>query len=85
MPEISRFLGIVIGMFYSEHGVRHFHAVNGEQEVTIEIESKVVRGAFPPRALRLVLEWAELYRAELLENWGLARQGQPLLRIAPLE
>jgi hypothetical protein len=85
MPEISRFLGIVIGMFYSEHGVPHFHAVYGEYEVTVEIESKVVRGAFPPRALRLVLEWAELHRAELLENWELARQGQPLLRVAPLE
>jgi len=85
MPEISRFLGIVIGMFYSEHGVPHFHAVYGEHEVSIEIEGGVVHGEFPPRALRLVLEWAELHRAELLENWELARQGQPLKRIAPLE
>ncbi len=85
MPEISRFLGIVIGMFYSEHGVPHFHAVYGEHEVSIEIDSRVVFGEFPPRALRLVLEWAELHRAELLENWELARQGQPLIRIAPLE
>ncbi len=85
MPEISRFLGIVIGMFYSEHGVPYFHAVYGEHEVSIEIDSRVVFGEFPPRALRLVLEWAELHRAELLENWELARQGQPLIRIAPLE
>lgn len=85
MPEISRFLGIVIGMFYSEHGVPHFHAVYGEHEVSIEIESRAVHGQFPPRALRLVLEWAELHRAELLENWELARQGQPLMPIAPLE
>jgi hypothetical protein len=74
MPEISRFLGIVIGMFYSEHGVAHF-----------EIESGAVHGELPQRALRLVLEWAELHRAELLENWQLARQGAPLNRIAPLE
>ena len=85
MPEICRFLGIVIGMFYSEHGVPHFHAVYGEYEVSIEIEDRVVLGEFPPRALRLVLEWAELHRAELLENWELARQGKPLIRIAPLE
>jgi hypothetical protein len=85
MPEISRFLGIVIGMFYSEHGVPHFHAVYGEHEVSIEIDSGEVFGEFPPRALQLVLEWAELHRAELLENWELARQGQPLRRIAPLE
>lgn len=85
MPEISRFLGIVIGMFYSEHGVPHFHAVYAEHEVSIEIESHMVRGEFPNRALRLVLEWAELHKAELLDNWELARQGQPLTHIAPLE
>jgi len=70
MPEISRFLGIVIGMFYSEHGVPDFHAVYGQ---------------FPPRALRLVLEWANLHKEELIANWELARQGQPLRPIAPLE
>jgi hypothetical protein len=75
----------VIGMFYSEHGVPHFHAVYGEHEASIEIESGVVHGEFSPRALRLVLEWTELHKAELLENWELARQGQPLKRIAPLE
>lgn len=85
MPEISRFLGIVIGMFYSDHGVPHFHAVYGEHEAWIEIESGTVHGALPPRALRLVLEWAELHKAELLENWQLARQGRPLKRIEPLE
>jgi len=85
MPEISRFLGIVIGMFFNEHGVPHFHAVYGEYEVTVEVETGAVHGEFPPRALRLVLEWAALHTSELLENWRLARQGQPLKRIAPLE
>ena len=85
MPEICRFLGIVIGMFFNEHGVPHFHAVYGEYEVTVEVETRVVHGEFPPRALRLVLEWTELHRSELLEDWLLARQGQPLKRIAPLE
>ena len=85
MPEISRFLGIVIGMFYSEHGVPHFHAVYGEHEISVEVESGTVHGEFPVRARRLVLEWAILHRQELIENWQLARQGQPLNRIAPLE
>jgi hypothetical protein len=85
MPEVSRFLGIVIGIFYSEHGVPHFHAVYGEHEISVEVESGKVHGQFPPRALRLVLEWASLHREELIENWQLARQGQPLRRIAPLE
>jgi hypothetical protein len=85
MPEISRFLGIVIGMFYSEHGVAHFHAVYGDHEISVEVESGATHGSFPPRALRLVLDWAALHKAELLENWDLARQGKPLNRIPPLE
>ena len=85
MPEISRFLGIAIGMFYSEHGVAHFHAVYGEHEISVELESGSIHGEFPARALRLVLEWANLHKQELIENWQLARQGQPLKRVAPLE
>jgi hypothetical protein len=72
-------------MFFNDHGVPHFHAVYGEYEVTVEVETAAVHGEFPPRALRLVLEWAALHKSELLEDWRLARQGQPLERIAPLE
>ena len=72
-------------MFYSEHGVPHFHAVYGEREISVEIESGNVLGDFPPRALRLVLDWNALHKQELLENWRLAREGQPLTRVAPLE
>jgi hypothetical protein len=85
VPEISRFLGIVIGMFYGEHGVPHFHAVYGEHEISVEIESRTVHGEFPPRALRLVLDWAALHKQELLEDWQLARQGERLKGVAPLE
>ena len=85
MPEISRFLGVVIGMFYNEHGVAHFHAVYGEHEVSVEVESGLVHGSFPPRALRHVLEWTVLHKQELLDNWELARKGNSLNRIAPLE
>jgi len=85
VPEVSRFFGIVIGMFYREHGVAHFHAVYGDHEASIEVASGAVHGHFPPRPLKDVLEWAALHEAELLDNWELARQGQPLKRIAPLE
>jgi hypothetical protein len=85
MPEISRFLGIVIGMFYSEHGVPHLHAVYAEFKMTVELESCAIHGEFPGRAQRLVLEWMQLHQQELLENWDRARQRQPLQRIAPLE
>jgi len=85
VPEISRFLGIVITMYHREHGMPHFHAVYGEYKVSVEVVSGVVYGTFPERALRHVLEWAELRRSELLANWELARQHKPLARIAPLE
>jgi hypothetical protein len=86
VPEISRFFGIVIGMFYAEHGVPHFHAVYGSAKASIGIaDARVLEGGLPPRALRLVLEWARLHERELLENWGRARRGDPLEPIAPLE
>ena len=84
MPEISRFSGLVIGMFYREHGVPHFHAVYGEFNASIEIDSHAIHGDLPPAPQRMVLEWAALHRAELMQNWELARQGLPLNRIAPL-
>jgi hypothetical protein len=86
VPEISRFFGIVIGMFYSEHGVPHFHATYGSDKVSVEIVgARVLGGGLPPRALRLALEWARLHERELLENWERARRGDPLEPIAPLE
>ena len=85
MPEISRFLGIVIAIFYRDHPPSHFHAVYGEYRITVTIEDGVVSGKFPKRALRHVLEWHELHKDELLENWELARDRKPLKPIAPLE
>lgn len=85
VPEISRFLGIVIAMYHREHGPAHFHAKYGDFEITVEIESGVIEGQFPRRALGHVLEWYALHKDELLENWTLARDRQPLNRIPPLE
>ena len=85
MPEISRFLGIVIAMFYRDHAPPHFHAIYGDFEITVEIETGTVNGKFPKRALSHVLEWSELHKAELLEDWKLATLRQPLKRIEPLE
>jgi hypothetical protein len=60
MPEISRFLGIVIRMFYRDHAPPHFHAEYGDYEVTVGIETGVVEGRFPKRALKAVLEWLDI-------------------------
>lgn len=85
MPEISRFLGIVIGMFPREHPPAHFHAVYGDYQITVDIESGEVTGRFPRRAIRLVLEWRELHREELMADWDLLQAGRPAAKIAPLE
>lgn len=85
MPEISRFLGIVIGMFPREHPPAHFHAVYGDYQITVDIESGEVTGRFPRRAIRLVLEWWELHREELMADWDLLQAGLPAAKIAPLE
>ena len=86
MPEISRFFGIVIAMFYSEHNPPHFHARYGGDKAAIEIRTlRVLEGTLPPRALGLVIEWASQHREELLADWELAREGHPPEKIAPLQ
>jgi len=85
MPEISRFLGIVVRMYFRDHPPPHFHAEYGEFEIIIEIESGLVEGRFPRRAMTAVLDWYVLNRDALLVNWQLAREEQPLNRIKPLE
>ena len=67
------------------HAPPHFHAIYGEFEITVDIDSEVINGRFPKRALRLVMEWVELHKDELLENWQLAEEKKPLNKIAPLE
>jgi hypothetical protein len=85
MPEISRFLGIVIYMYWSEHNPPHFHALYGDYEITVTIDGGIVKGEFPKRALRSVLEWLDMHQGELLENWQLAQADKQLKQIEPLE
>lgn len=85
MPEISRFLGIVISMPYLDHVPPHFHASYGGHRITVGIIDGQIVGSFPPRALAHVLEWRRIHESELLENWNRAREHRPLAPIAPLE
>lgn len=72
MPELSRFLGTVIYMYYRDHAPPHFHAEYAEFEIVVEIESGIVAGKFLRRALNLVMEWYSLHKAELAADWNLA-------------
>lgn len=85
MPEISRFLGIVIAMYFKEHAPPHFHAKYGGQRAAFSIkELKMIEGKLPPRIVSLVLEWAFLHRDELMDDWNLARREDQLNKIPPL-
>ncbi|MDP1715206.1 MAG: DUF4160 domain-containing protein [Anaerolineales bacterium] len=86
MPEISRFFGIIIRMYFNDHVPPHFHAHYGEHQIEITIETlEVLKGKLPNRVLGLVLEWASLHRDELRADWERARNEQPLEPIQPLE
>lgn len=86
MPELSRFFGIVIVMYWKEHGVPHFHAKYAGQRASFSIAGlKLLEGHLPPRVTALVLEWAFLHRDELQKNWDRAMSKKPLKPIAPLE
>ncbi|HEY5573766.1 MAG TPA: DUF4160 domain-containing protein [Anaerolineales bacterium] len=86
MPEISRFLGIIIAMFYNDHNPPHFHAKYGEFRAAIAIDSgEIIEGRLSPRVLGLVQEWREHHKNELNEDWKLARDRKTLKRIEPLE
>lgn len=85
MPEISRFLGIIIAMYFNDHAPPHFHAQYGKHEIKVRIDDGTVEGRFPRRALEHVLEWYNLHRDELMENWNRARARRPLRKIDPLE
>ena len=85
MPIISRFLGIIIAMYWDDHTPPHFHAKYGDYEVTVNIMTGVVEGKFPKRALRHVLEWYELHKEELNNNWERCRTREMPKQIEPLE
>jgi len=86
MPEISRFFGITIKMFYGEHAPPHFHAEYAEYKAMVDIHALIIIGGhLPPRVLGMVIEWASQHQRELLELWDRAGNNQPLYKVPPLE
>jgi hypothetical protein len=86
MPEISRFFGIVITMYFNDHAPPHFHVRYERYRAKVRIaDADVIDGELPARVLALVTNWAQIHRGELDRNWtSLATQGT-FARIAPLE
>ena len=85
MPEICRFYGIVIKIFFDDHNPPHFHAIYGDDEALIGLETLgVFAGHLPPRALSLVVEWASIHQDELLPLWRRAQEHRKLGKVEPL-
>jgi uncharacterized protein DUF4160 len=86
VPTIAWFYGIAIRMFVRDHPPPHFHAVYGEHEAFVAIETgEIIEGGLPPAAARLVKEWALTRRDQLRENWRRAHAGEPPEKIAGLD
>jgi hypothetical protein len=85
MPEICRFLGISIIMYFNDHNPPHYHVKYNEYRAILEIgTSRIMDGELPPRVLGLVVEWAGLHRTELIEDWELIRSTGEYKAIEPL-
>ncbi len=86
MPEISRFMGIIIKMFFDDHNPPHFHVEYGGNKAVIRISDfALMEGKLPPKIHGLVIEWSSLHREELEQDWEQAKQSKPLFKIQPLE
>ena len=85
MPEISRFLGIVIAMYFKDHNPPHFHVLYNEYDAEIAIKTfEILEGELPPRVLGLAFEWAGLHKEELLDDWNLLQTTGKFNKIQPL-
>ncbi|SFU15612.1 protein of unknown function [Algoriphagus locisalis] len=86
MPEISRFYGIIIRMFYNDHNPPHFHVIYQDDEALVDIKTlEILEGHLPKRAKTLAIEWAIEHRDELMNNWQKATDREPLDKIEPLD
>ncbi|MBI2118630.1 MAG: DUF4160 domain-containing protein [Elusimicrobia bacterium] len=85
MPEISRFFGIVIAIFYDDHNPPHIHVRYGGEKASIAIRDlSILEGHLTPRVIGLVTEWMSLHKEELLKDWENAMEKKPLFPITPL-
>lgn len=86
MPEVSRFFGIIIRMFYDEHNPPHFHAEYQGAKAVFDFDGNLIQGDLGSKTARkLIRDWIDLHRDELIEDWERARQDETLRKIAPLD
>ncbi len=85
MPEISRFLGIIIKMYFNDHSPPHFHAYHQNYKATFSIQTgQMIDGKFPQKQAAFVTAWALLHQKELMANWKALISGKDAQKIDPL-
>lgn len=87
MPELSRFEGIVINMFFGDddqHHKPHVHVIYGEYKASIGIDGQLLAGSLPARQYKMVVEWLALREEEVYEAWNKAVKGEHFDKIKPL-
>lgn len=85
MPELSRFLGIEILMYFDDHNPPHFHVKYNDHRAIITIKDlMLIEGELPPRVLGIAIEWAGLHKNELVENWNMVKETGKYFKIEPL-
>lgn len=86
MPEISRFYGIVIFMYYNDHNPPHFHAKYGDDQAIFSIsDMSIIEGSLPRRAVEMINEWGRMNKGQLMKNWENARNELAINKIDPLK
>lgn len=85
MPLIALFFGIRVTMYYDDHNPPHFHAEYNGNSALVDIENaRILEGGLPSKQLKLVLAWCVIHHDDLMQNWELAKEGEPLNKLAPL-
>jgi hypothetical protein len=85
MPEISRFLGIVVYMYFNDHNPPHFHIKYNDYRAIIQIDNlAIIDGNLPPKVLSLVVEWASIHNSEIMDNWNSIVSTGEFKKIEPL-
>ena len=87
MPRISEFYGILIRMYYSDHGIPHIHAKCGGEEASFAIETgeMIKKGEIPHKKKRMVQKWIKIHKSELMANWQKVSSGEEPRKIEPLQ
>jgi hypothetical protein len=71
MPEIKRFGGFKLVMFFQDENPPHVHIRGAGFAAKIRISNgDVLAGAAPSRALKQARRWMRDHRAELLALWN---------------